>query len=49
MVKQIGGKGNILFLGGPAGNPVTRSAEVVVEVFAKHPGMKVLTGTKTGR
>jgi ribose transport system substrate-binding protein len=45
MVKTLGGKGNVVFLGGPAGNPVTTGQlKSVVAVFAKHPGMKLLTG-----
>jgi ribose transport system substrate-binding protein len=48
MVKLLGGKGNIVFLGGPAGNPVTSGQlKSIVKVFAKHPGMKLLTGKKT--
>jgi ribose transport system substrate-binding protein len=45
MVKVLGGKGNVIFLGGPAGNPVTTGQLKSVDaVFAKHPGMKLLTG-----
>src|SRR3954454_13541723 len=45
MVKLLDGKGNIVFLGGPAGNPVTSGQlKSIVKVFAKHPGMKLLTG-----
>ncbi|MDX6525077.1 MAG: ribose transport system substrate-binding protein [Gaiellales bacterium] len=45
MVKVLKGKGNVVFLGGPAGNPVTSGQlKSVVAVFAKHPGMKLLTG-----
>src|SRR5205085_1562209 len=48
MVKLLDGKGNIVFLGGPAGNPVTSGRlKSIVKVFAKHPGMKLLTGKKT--
>ena len=48
MVKLLDGKGNIVFLGGPAGNPVTSGQlKSIVKVFAKHPGMKLLTGKKT--
>lgn len=45
MVKTLGGKGNVVFIGGPAGNPVTAGQlKSVVAVFAKNPGMKLLTG-----
>ena len=45
MVKTLGGKGNVLFLGGPAGNPVTAGQlKSIVEVFEKNPGMTLLTG-----
>jgi len=45
MVKLLGGKGNVVFLGGPAGNPVTTGQlKSIVKVFAKNPGMKLLTG-----
>ena len=48
MVKLLDGKGNIVFIGGPAGNPVTSGQlKSIVKVFAKHPGMKLLTGKKT--
>jgi ribose transport system substrate-binding protein len=45
MVKALGGQGNVIMTGGPAGNPVT-SAQLrsVVAVFAQHPGMHLLTG-----
>ena len=48
MVKLLHGKGNIIY---PAARPATRSAPAqlksIVKVFAKHPGMKLLTGNKT--
>jgi ribose transport system substrate-binding protein len=47
LVKADKGHGNILMLGGPAGNP--NSAAIVkaaAAVFAKHPGMKLLLGNK---
>jgi ribose transport system substrate-binding protein len=45
MVKVTHGHGNIVFIGGPAGNPVTTGQlHSVVQVFAAHPGMKLLTG-----
>jgi ribose transport system substrate-binding protein len=45
MVKALGGHGNVIMTGGPAGNPVT-SAQLrsIVAVFAQHPGMHLLTG-----
>jgi ribose transport system substrate-binding protein len=47
MVKVLNGKGNVVFMGGPAGNPVTTGQlKSVVAVFAKNPGMKLLTGDK---
>ena len=45
MVKALGGKGNVAFFGGPAGNPVTTGQlKSIVEVFKKNPGMTLLTG-----
>jgi ribose transport system substrate-binding protein len=47
LVKQLGGKGNIVHLGGPAGNAVDAGAlKGAATVFAKNPGMKLLTDTK---
>jgi len=45
IVEQLGGKGNVIVLGGTPGNP-TSAAEAVGwrEVFAKHPGITVLEG-----
>jgi ribose transport system substrate-binding protein len=46
MIKVLGGKGNVVFLGGPAGNPVTSGQlKSIAAVFAKHPTMKLLTGS----
>lgn len=46
MVKDLHGHGNVVELGGPAGNPVSAGIlHAVVKVFSKHPGMKLLTGT----
>jgi ribose transport system substrate-binding protein len=46
MVKAIGGKGNIVFIGGPAGNPVTTGQlKSVVAVVAQNSGVKLLTGS----
>src|SRR5579862_4409366 len=48
MVKALHGKGNVIYTGGPAGNPVGASQlAAVVAVFKSHPGMKLLTGTKS--
>jgi ribose transport system substrate-binding protein len=45
MVKTLGGKGNIVFLGGTPGNPTSpREAEGIKEVLAKNPGVKLLAG-----
>jgi ribose transport system substrate-binding protein len=45
MVKTLGGQGNVIMTGGPAGNPVTTAQlKSVVTVFAQHPGMHLLTG-----
>jgi ribose transport system substrate-binding protein len=45
MVKTLGGKGNVIVQGGTPGNPMTASQAVGWrEVFAKHPGIKVLEG-----
>lgn len=47
MVKALGGKGNVVFIGGPAGNPVTAGQlKSIVTVFAQNPGMTLLTGDK---
>jgi ribose transport system substrate-binding protein len=46
VVKAIGGKGKIVFLGGPAGNPVTAGQLAsVVKVVVANPGVELLTGT----
>ena len=48
MAKVLHGHGNVIELGGPAGNPV--SAEMlsgVVSVLKHYPGIHLLTGTKT--
>lgn len=48
MVKALNGKGNVIFLGGPSGNPVTTGQlKSIVAVFAKNPGMHLLTGDST--
>jgi ribose transport system substrate-binding protein len=48
MVQALHGKGNVIFLGGPAGSPVGEGQlKAIVAVFAKHPGMKLLTGNSS--
>ena len=48
MVKALHGHGNVIYTGGPAGNPVgADQLAAIVKVFAKHPGMKLLTGNST--
>ena len=48
MVKALHGKGNVIFTGGPAGNPVgAEQLAGIVEVFKNNPGMKLLTGNKS--
>jgi ribose transport system substrate-binding protein len=45
MVDALHGKGNVIYTGGPAGSPVGEDQlKAIVAVFAKHPGMKLLTG-----
>jgi ribose transport system substrate-binding protein len=45
MVTALHGTGNVVFIGGPAGNPVTTGQLAsVVKVFAANPGMDLLTG-----
>ncbi|MDA8296912.1 MAG: substrate-binding domain-containing protein [Actinomycetota bacterium] len=47
MVNALHGKGNVIVLGGPAGNPVSASMLAgVVDVLKSHPGIRILTGTK---
>jgi ribose transport system substrate-binding protein len=47
MVKTLGGKGNIVMIGGPAGNPVTAGQlKSVAAVVAANPGVTLLTGGK---
>jgi ribose transport system substrate-binding protein len=48
MVKALHGKGNVIYTGGPAGNPVgQQQLEGIVSVFDQNPGMKLLTGKKS--
>ncbi|MEN3357088.1 MAG: ribose transport system substrate-binding protein [Mycobacteriales bacterium] len=47
MVKTLGGKGNVVMIGGPAGNPVTAGQlKSVAQVMQANPGIKLLTGDK---
>jgi ribose transport system substrate-binding protein len=48
MVKALHGHGKVMYTGGPAGNPVGAAQLAAIDkVFAKYPGMKLLTGTTT--
>lgn len=50
LIKQMGGKGNILFLGGPAGNLVDQgSVKGLLETIQGHPGVKVLDNVSAKR
>ena len=47
MAGVLHGKGNVIYLGGPAGNPVGLGALAnMVAVFKQYPGIKLLTGGK---
>jgi ribose transport system substrate-binding protein len=49
MVKALHGKGNVIFLGGPAGTPyAAQQLPRIVAVFRKYPKMHLLTGTTPG-
>jgi ribose transport system substrate-binding protein len=46
LFKTMNGKGNVLYLGGPAGNAVDKGVLTGVKtVLAQNPGIKMLTGT----
>lgn len=48
MVKALHGKGNLVFIGGPAGNPVTTGQLAsVAKVVQANPGIKLLTGSSS--
>lgn len=48
MVQALHGHGNVIYTGGPAGNPVgADQLAAIVRVFANHSGMKLLTGDQT--
>ncbi len=45
MAKQLDKKGNLVYLGGPAGNPVSQGTlKGIVQELTKYPDMKLLTG-----
>jgi ribose transport system substrate-binding protein len=45
MVKVLHGHGNVIYTGGPAGNPVgADQLTAIVKVFANYPGIHLLTG-----
>jgi ribose transport system substrate-binding protein len=47
VAKALHEEGNVVFLGGPAGNPVSaHELSGVVDTFKKYPKMKLLTGDK---
>lgn len=47
MVKALHGQGNVIYLGGPAGGPVSvQTLAGAVDVLSKEPKMNLLTGTK---
>jgi ribose transport system substrate-binding protein len=49
MVTALHGKGNVIFLGGPAGSEyAAQELPRIVSVFHKYPGMHLLTGTSPG-
>ena len=46
MADKLGGKGNLVYLGGPAGNPVSSGTlQGIVKALGSHPDLKLLTGT----
>jgi ribose transport system substrate-binding protein len=47
VAKAIHDKGDVVFLGGPAGNPVSAATlEGIHDVFKDHPGINLVTGYK---
>jgi ribose transport system substrate-binding protein len=43
VIEQMGGKGNLLYEGGPAGNTVSsNAAEAIAEVVEEHPGVELV-------
>jgi ribose transport system substrate-binding protein len=48
LFKAMNGKGNVIYLGGPAGNAVDKGELVGIgKVLAQNPGVKLLTGSDT--
>ena len=48
MVKALHGKGNVIYTGGPAGNPVgADQLSAIVKVFANYPAIHLLTGNSS--
>jgi ribose transport system substrate-binding protein len=48
MVQALHGHGNVIYTGGPAGNPVgADQLAAIVRVFENHPGMHLLTGDQS--
>jgi ribose transport system substrate-binding protein len=48
MVKALHGSGNVIYTGGPAGNPVgADQLAAIVKVFANYPGIHLLTGNSS--
>jgi ribose transport system substrate-binding protein len=48
MVKALHGHGNVIYTGGPAGNPVgADQLAAIIKVFANYPGIKLLTGNSS--
>jgi ribose transport system substrate-binding protein len=48
MAKALHGHGNVIYTGGPAGNPVgADQLTAIVKVFANYPAIKLLTGNSS--
>ena len=48
MAKALHGKGNVIYTGGPASNPVgADQLSAIVKVFANYPGIHLLTGNSS--
>ncbi len=46
MARTLRDRGNVIFVGGPAGNAVDKNSLAgALSVFARYPGMRMLTGT----
>jgi ribose transport system substrate-binding protein len=47
MARELDGRGNVIFLGGPAGNAVDRgSLSGALDAFSRYPGIRMLTGDR---